>query len=149
MKKNIKKNLKSIKFKWVSAIPFLCTILYFILAFCLKEFKVDGAYAWSALVFLLIPFSYFIIGLKRFRFSFPVFIAALYITICVIVQYTAGISLWHPLWVMFLLIPPYYIFFGNKMKYSSLCEDDEPKARKKYKNEMDIDEADSDQDLNK
>ena len=105
------KEKRRLQYKWVAAIPMICIIIYFVLAYILDTFveSVEHPYLISLLVFLVIPFEYVIVGLKKFTISYPVFIALFYVVLCIILQ-TSGISLWHPLWVVFLTIPIYYIF---------------------------------------
>ena len=88
----------------VSSISVLLIIVAYVLLGSLLNL---WGQAW--VLFLLIPVipsildAIFYKNMKRF--VYPVFIAFLYLTLCV--WFPGG--LWHPLWVMFLTIPLYYI----------------------------------------
>lgn len=142
-KNQVNPKVKTAQQKWTAAIPIICVIVYFLLAFSLDKFTTLGkmGYAWSLFVFLLVPFAPFITGLKKFRFAFPAFISFFYVVFCLTVQLATGKALWHPMWVLFLLIPLYYIFFGDKEVSKKL---DDEKA-KKYANDI-SDDSDFDAD---
>ncbi|MBE6143510.1 MAG: hypothetical protein E7177_05970 [Erysipelotrichaceae bacterium] len=103
--------------KLCAATFFLVVIAHMILGYTLKHFtgSSDG-YWYGFLLYILVPAMPFLVGLKKIKISFEFAIAVIYFTICISVQVaTKGaeggqIFLWHPLWVLFLLIPVYHIF---------------------------------------
>jgi hypothetical protein len=80
---------------------FLCVIAYVLVGFYTKE------WAWSLFIFILIPLMPFLLGLKRFYLWFELIVTVAYIFLGV------KFSLWHPYWVLFLLIPIYHILFDR------------------------------------
>lgn len=141
MNKNSKSENRLLKRKWVAAIPFICVIVFFLLSYCLEILKVPNAYGWSSLVFLIIPLAGYIVGLKKFRLSFPILISVIYVVVCLVASAASNreILLWHPLWVIFLTIPIYYIFFGEKITKKRVGEYVED-AKVKYKNDFGADD---------
>ena len=71
-----------------------------------------GLWGQAWVLFLLIPvvpsLAEAIIFKNANIFAYPVFLAFLYLLLCVWVLPELGYSMWHPLWVMFLTIPVYY-----------------------------------------
>jgi len=102
------------KYKWASAIPIICTIVYFTLAYILDAMGIERAYLYSLVVFIFVPFNYIIVGLKKFTIGYPALITILYFVLVFILRIATGKGYWHPLWIIFLTIPLYYIFYGNK-----------------------------------
>lgn len=133
-----------LKKKWAAIIPFLCVIAFFLIAYILELQGVQSAYGWASLVFIVIPFEYVIVGLKKFRFIYPVFVAVFYIAVCLIVGECTShaVELWHPLWVVFLTIPVYYILYGDKNVKKNI--NDAVNGGKKYKNGMNVEDDDTD-----
>jgi len=58
------------------------------------------------LVFLFVPLAPFIVGLKKFKFTFPLAMVIAYVTISIFTGW------WDKAWIVFLLIPIYQILFG-------------------------------------
>ena len=71
-----------------------------------------GLWGQAWVLFLLIPvvpsLAEAIIWKNANIFAYPVFIAFLYLLLCIWVLPAFGYIMWHPLWVMFLTIPVYY-----------------------------------------
>lgn len=94
---------KNFKQRLAAAIPLIATFIYLILGF---QF---GMWGKGVIVFLLIPLSPMILGLKKFIITLPTFIAIIYIVLGIIF----GSDWWHPGWIIFLLIPIITILRGN------------------------------------
>lgn len=88
----------------VSAFLLLCS--YLVLGFLLPNGE-GWAYYWFLLILIpIIPSLFDAIKKRKFtEFAFPVLITAIY---CALGMF---LGLWHPLWIIFLLIPAYYILF--------------------------------------
>ena len=84
----------------VAASPMISLFAFLMLGF------ITDAWLPSAAVFLLIPLSPFIVGLKQIKISFSIIIIAVYLVLGFVFNW------WHPGWVLFLLIPIYYTLFG-------------------------------------
>lgn len=88
-----------------------------LIAYILIGFFVPGGWSFGWILFILIPVVSTTFGAIRRRsftvFCFPCLIAAIYLFLCMALP-TLGVieALWHPLWVLFLTIPLYYIVFG-------------------------------------
>lgn len=114
--RNITKKAKTTSGLITSIFTIVVTIIYLLLGFLLKD------WVHFYFLFILIPFVGSItesIILKRINmFACPVLIAAIY---CGISQFT---GLWHPLWIMFLIVPIFDIiaFIINKKTHSSDLE---------------------------
>ena len=115
--------------KLCAATFFLVVIAHMILGFTLQHFtgSSDG-YWYGFFLYILVPAMPFLVGLKKIKISFEFAILVLYFTICISVQVatkdasTGQVFLWHPLWVLFLLIPVYHIF-ASKPKRNNKEED--------------------------
>lgn len=91
--------------KVMAVTPGLCLFVFLLLGFQWDLWR----YAW--LVFLLIPFMPFLIGIKRIRFTFGLLITSIYLAIGLIWN---G---WHPWWILFILVPLFEILAaGTKQK---------------------------------
>ena len=100
---------KKTRRKWAAAIPFIVLIIYVLLAYCLDNFTdYEHPYTISLLVFLIVLFDNQIVGLEKFKIGYPLLVLIIYIVVSIFTH------LWHPLWVIFITIPIYYIFFGDK-----------------------------------
>jgi len=146
---NNNQNRHSNQKKWTAAIPIITVIVYFLLAYSLSEYAGYGGngYIYALPVLIVVPFAPFISGLKKFRMAYPTFIILFYVLLCTILQVaTSGaVKLWHPLWVLFLTIPIYYIFFGDKVVKQDFNDAIHDKQRK-YKNGINVDDVDFDVD---
>ena len=99
--------------RWVKIIngvtPLFCVIVYLLLGFLISN---DNGWICGWTVFFLIPIvpSIFEAIYKKdiTEFVFPVFIVAIYLNLGMI------FSLWHPTWIIFILIPIFYIIFHKK-----------------------------------
>jgi len=136
--------------KWIAATPIICTIVYFIQAFILDKYtNVSKPYLLSLIVFIFVPLSYYIVGLKKFKFIYPMFIVLFYLGLCAFLDGAFGISLWHPLWVLILTIPIYYIFTSKttvKTTYTNFKDEVKSKFNKERKydpNDCDFDSSDN------
>ena len=71
-----------------------------------------GLWGQAWVLFLLIPLvptlAEAIILKNANIFAYPIFLAFVYLTLCVWVLPEFGLNMWHPLWVIFLTIPVYY-----------------------------------------
>ena len=83
--------------------------------------------AWT--LFLLIPLVPTLAEAIIFRngniFAYPIFVAFVYLTLCAWILPEFGITMWHPLWVMFLTVPVYYGVCNFIKPKSIVREDDE------------------------
>lgn len=118
--------------KLCAATFFLVVIAHMILGFTLKHFTgSNDGYWYGFCLYILVPAMPFLVGLKKIRISFEFAILVLYFTICISVQVctkdspTGQLFLWHPLWVMFLLIPVYHIFVTKPRGKIGEKDDDE------------------------
>ena len=96
---------KGFRARVCSASVFISLFIFFVLGFYLEQSGVAHPYGWASISFSLIILLPFILGLEKIRISFPLVIVAAYL----ILGFT--INGWHPWWVLFLLIPIYYIIF--------------------------------------
>lgn len=90
-----------------SIIPLLVVIAYLLLGFLLPNG--EGWAKWWVLFFLipLIPSVIEAIIRRKFcAFAYPVFAAALFLTLGMFV------GIWHPTWIIFITIPIYYCIFA-------------------------------------
>ena len=92
----------SLKQKIIAATPLICLIIFLLLGF------VFGLWHPGWCVFLLIPLTPIILGVKKIR--------NLYSFICVVIYVLMGIiwNLWHPGWIIFLTIPVVAIFTSGQ-----------------------------------
>lgn len=102
--KNKKKNGKSFKSKFTSALPLMCVVAYLLLGFLLDLWHPG----W--LVFLLIPIlpTFFNVFSKNKKSSWMSLIVLLTVAIYLTVGFV--FQLWHPNWIIFFIIPIASIF---------------------------------------
>lgn len=81
----------------------ITVIIYLVLGFCLKNY--NGWNYWFLFLYAiaLMSVSDVIIKRKLSHFSFPVLITAIYCNLGIMC------GLWHPMWVLFISIPIYYL----------------------------------------
>ena len=110
----------------VDALVSVITVFGVVIAYILLG-SLLGLWGQAWVLFLLIPITPTIPAMIRHKnpniFCYPVFIAFLYLLLCV---WVFNFSLFHPLWVLFLTIPMYYgviNFFGFKDKDEDKDED--------------------------
>lgn len=84
------------KHRIVAAMPLITLTIYLFLGF-----QFDGMWGKGLLVFLLIPATPFLVGLKKFNLTFSTFILLSYVVLGIIF----GSDWWHPGWLIFFLIP--------------------------------------------
>ncbi|MDD3171300.1 MAG: hypothetical protein PHO86_03145 [Bacilli bacterium] len=100
----------NVKKKIVDITPFVCAIVFIILAYF--------GYAHPGwMVFLLIPIVPFLVGIKRIRFNYAFLVAVIYVLIGFFTDWSWR---WHPGWIIFLTIPIYNILVTPKNEKSSL-----------------------------
>lgn len=108
---------------------FFMAILAMVLIGCL----VPNGWSWSWTFLLLVPVVGSIPSMikeKRLtHFCYPLFVTFIYLLICLAVT-----PIWHPLWVLFLTIPLYYMIVGPIDKYNE--------SKRKNKVVIDIDVED-------
>lgn len=83
-----------------------CSIFVAIITYILIGYFAN-VWTWSLFVFLIVPLSPFLLGLKKFRITYELMIIIIYL----VIGFTT--HLWHPFWVLFLTIPVYHILFDN------------------------------------
>ena len=83
----------------VAATPLMCLITYLFVGFYYDIWHPTWA------IFLLIPVMPILLGLQRFRITYPTFCAIGYVLLGVF------LDMWHPGWLIFLTIPVFYILF--------------------------------------
>ena len=98
---------RKVRIRICSASIFMSLMIFFLLGFYLNKEGIRYAYAWASLAFLLIPILPFVLGLERIRIVFPILITIIYL----VIGFTVGG--WHPWWVLFFLIPIYYIIWPH------------------------------------
>ena len=95
----------------INALVSLVTTFGVIIAYILLG-TILGLWGQAWTLFLLIPLVPTLAEAIIFRngniFAYPIFVAFIYLTLCAWVLPEFGISMWHPLWVMFLTVPVYY-----------------------------------------
>jgi len=97
---------------WRVPVPLIVTAIYLLMGFCLHLWHPG----W--IIFYAIPSYYFcaamhvVEGLRKKLFLFPITF------VCLTVFFLLGFygRLWHPAWVVFLLIPAYYSLVGTFFK---------------------------------
>ena len=109
--KNVKINVVREGKHRVTALISLFTTFGVVIAYILLGSLLNlWGQAWT--LFLLIPilpsFAEAIEKRNANIFVYPVFAAFVYLTLCAWILPAYNISLWHPLWVIFLTIPVYY-----------------------------------------
>lgn len=111
--------MKDVRKRICAVSLFIAVIIFVLLGYYLKAAGVAKPYGWAAFAFLLIPLMPFLLGLKKIRITYPLFVIAIYL----ILGFT--IHGWHPWWVLFLTIPIYYAFFPIDDKKQSKKKDQE------------------------
>lgn len=114
-----------------TSLPILVTLVYLVLGFTTE-------YGWGVywVLYLLIPVvpSFFeAIRKRRFcTFAYPVFVTMIYLFLGLRFKnftYTIGnhefTGFFHPMWILFLTIPVYYVIFGIVDKYNGTDEDED------------------------
>lgn len=96
----------------INAIVSLLTTFGVVIAYILLG-SLAGLWGQAWTLFLLIPLvptlAEAIILKNANIFAYPIFLAFIYLTLCVWVLPACNVApMWHPLWVMFLTIPIYY-----------------------------------------
>ena len=117
--KEEKMDKKSIILSSIDGIIVLLTLItYFIISFVTKKWEVT----WVLWVLMPSIMSIFEAIFKKqiTKFLYPVFITALYLFLGM------QFELWHPLWVLFLSIPLFYLIFNpiDKYVFKTKKEDD-------------------------
>lgn len=88
-----------------------------VVAYILLGSFIPGAWGYAWILFLLIPVIGSIPSAIRHRsfsvFCYPLLATAAYFFLCMVLP-SFGVlpAMWHPLWVIFLTIPIYYMIFG-------------------------------------
>lgn len=100
----VKLSNMSIKQRILCATPIISLMIFLSMGF------IWNMWAWGSLAFLLIPLMPVILGEINPEYIFPFVVCGVYIGLGL------GLNLWHPTWIMFLLIPVYYILFPVKHK---------------------------------
>ena len=114
VKETIKnKKLEIVQGALTALSAFLLLTSYILLGFFLPNGK-GWTHYWFLLILIpIIPSFFDAIKKKKFtEFAFPVLIVACY---CALGMF---LGLWHPLWVIFLLIPAFYILFDPIDKHN-------------------------------
>lgn len=122
----------------INALVSLITTFGVVIAYILLG-AIGGLWAQAWTLFLLIPIvptlCEAIIYKNANIFAYPIFLAFIYLTLCAWVLPSFDLTMWHPLWVMFLTIPVYY----------GVCNFIKPKTSVKViKPEVEIDGEDLD-----
>ena len=114
-----KKNGFGFREKFVAASALIALIIFVLLRYYLPEQR----WYLHCLVFLLVPLSPFITGLKKIRITYPVIVTALYL----VLGFT--INWWHPGWILFLTIPVFYIFFPYGFDRKKYIQEDKEEQK--------------------
>lgn len=88
------------KKKIIEITPIVCLMAYLLLGFTV------GGKAWGVgiCIFLICPIMPYLLGKRKFVLTAPIAVTAIYVVMCW-VGMAFGASLWHPGWIIFLLIP--------------------------------------------
>ncbi len=89
------------KQKILAITPLSCLVIYLALGFIFQD---KAAWRYGALIFLLVPLMPYIIGKKKIILSVTLVISIIYVVGCLIAS-SLGYKIWHPAWLIFLLIP--------------------------------------------
>ena len=92
------------KRKILAITPICCTIAYLLIGFLIG----GSAWGYGITVYLLVPLMPYLIGLKKIVISVTLVITCIYVFGCLIAMHF-GLNIWHPAWVIFLLIPIIHI----------------------------------------
>ena len=92
------------KKKIMAITPFISLILFFVLRYILKEIGSDDKLRWTWLIFLLNLVIPVVLGEWKINISYPLITVVIYLILGLC------FDLWHPGWVVFLLIPIVPIF---------------------------------------
>ena len=90
----------SVNKKILAITPLACVIIYLLLGFLLGGM----AWAWGLFIFLLVPLMPYILRTKKLRISTTFVIVLIYLIVCFVGE-TLDKHIWHPMWIIFLLIP--------------------------------------------
>lgn len=103
--------------KIMAITPIMCLIIYLSLGFLIKE---PNMWGWGLFIFLLVPIMPYLIGLKKLVISVSAAITIVYVVVGIlstVLKFPDENGLWHPLWIIFLLIPVIHILITpNKKK---------------------------------
>ncbi len=124
-------NKEGFKKRIISAMPLICLFIFLLLGFIGEELGEKWWHpAW--VVFLLIPITPIILGIKKIQISYPVIVLFVYI----IMGFLFPKYGWHPGWIIFLTIPIVNIIFPKPF----FKKNNSKKKQKDEENFIDIEE---------
>lgn len=103
------------KKKVLAVTPICCLFVYLLLGFTVgKEY--GSIWWWGLFIFLLVPIMPYLIGQKKIVLSVSFVITVIYLFIGFVSTFVFDRPLWHPAWIIFLLIPVFEILLNRNDK---------------------------------
>jgi len=111
----------------VAAMPLIALVIYLFIGF---QFNLWHP-GW--VVFVLVPLTPFLVGLKQIRITFPLVVLVIYFIL-------GAFGFWHPGWLVFLLILIQNILFPPKSISKYIKKETKPTKQHKDYMDAEIDE---------
>jgi len=94
----------SFKSKILAITPMVCLFLYLLIGFTIGK-ENPSAWGWSLFIFLLVPAMPYLVGTKKIVITVSLGVTIIYVIGCLLIQFVFEKAIWHPAWIIFLLIP--------------------------------------------